>query len=228
MPANPSEVEEAIEEGVKIEFLALPKKVLSKNGTVSLENFRMKLGDPDASGRRRADVIKGSEFSVDVDTIITAVGQRPEIPRQFEVRIGPANTIVVDTETLATSKEGVFAAGDAITGPASVVQAIAVAKTAAIAMDKYLGGKGLLPIEEVRVNEPTSRHTFLERWQEKREVEVPIVDGGVRVSVEKKRAEMPRRAIEDRLRGFDEVELGLTKEMAMAEGQRCWRCDLEE
>jgi NADPH-dependent glutamate synthase beta subunit-like oxidoreductase len=211
MPANPSEVEEAIEEGVKIEFLASPKKVLSRNGTVSLENFRMKLGDPDASGRRRTDPIKGSEFSVDVNTIIIAIGQRPDIPGQFEFRIGPANTIVVDTETLATSKEGVFAAGDAVTGPASVVQAIAVARMAAIAIDKYLGGKGLLPIEEVRVNEPTSRHTFLERWQQK-----------------DKRVKMPSLSTEKRLKGFDEVELGLIEEMAIAEGQRCWRCDLEE
>lgn len=211
MPANPSEVEEAIEEGVKIEFLASPKKVLSRNGTVSLENFRMKLGDPDASGRRRTDPIKGSEFSVDVNTIIIAIGQRPDIPGQFELRIGPANTIVVDTETLATSKEGVFAAGDAVTGPASVVQAIAVARMAAIAIDKYLGGKGLLPIEEVRVNEPTSRHTFLERWQQK-----------------DKRVKMPSLSTEKRLKGFDEVELGLIEEMAIAEGQRCWRCDLEE
>ena len=211
MPANPSEVEEAIEEGVKIEFLSSPKKVLSKNGTLSLESFRMKLGEPDASGRRRADIIKGSEFGVDVDTIIVAIGQRPEIPGQFDLRIGPANTIVVDIETLATSKEGVFAAGDVVTGPASVVQAIAVARTAAIAIDKYLGGKGVLPFEEVRVNEPTSRHTFLERWQKK-----------------DKRVEMPKLSTEKRLQGFDEVELGLSEEMAVAEGQRCWRCDLEE
>ena len=170
----------------------------------------MKLGDPDTSGRRRADTIKGGEFSVDVDTIIVAVGQRPDIPRQFEFRIGPANTVVVDTETLATSKAGVFAAGDVVTGPASVVQAIAVARTATIAIDKYLGGKGLLPFEEVRVNEPTSRHTFLERWQKK-----------------DKRVEMPRLSTEKRLQGFDEVELGLSEETAMAEGQRCWRCDLE-
>jgi NADPH-dependent glutamate synthase beta subunit-like oxidoreductase len=211
MPANPSEVEEAIEEGVKIEFLAAPKKVVSKNGTLSLENFRMKLGEPDASGRRRADIIKESEFGVDVDTIIVAIGQRPEIPGQFELRIGPANTIIVDIETLATSKKGVFAAGDVVTGPASVVQAIAVARTAAIAIDKYLGGKGLLPIEEVRVNEPTSRHTFLERWQQK-----------------DKRVKMPSLSTEKRLQGFDEVELGLSQVMAVAEGQRCWRCDLEE
>jgi formate dehydrogenase beta subunit len=210
MPANPSEVEEAIEEGVKIEFLASPKKVVSKNGSLSLESFRMQLGVPDASGRRRADPIKGSEFSVDIDTIIAAVGQRPEIPRQFELRIGPANTIVVDTETMVTSKEGVFAAGDVVTGPASVVQAIAVAKTAAIAIDKYLGGEGLLPLEEIRVKEPISRHSFLERWQKN-----------------DKRVEMPKLSTEKRLQGFDEVELGLTEEMAVAEGQRCWRCDLE-
>ena len=211
MPASHSEVEEAIEEGVKMEFLASPKRVLSKNGTLSLENFRMQLGEPDASGRRRADIVKGSEFSVDVDTIIAAIGQRPEIPGPFDLRIGPANTIVVDTETLATSKEGVFAAGDVITGPASVVQAVAVARTAAIAIDKYLGGKGLLPVEEVKVSDPTSRHTFLERWQKK-----------------EKRVEMPRLATGKRLQGFDEVELGLSKAMAVAEGQRCWRCDLEE
>jgi NADPH-dependent glutamate synthase beta subunit-like oxidoreductase len=210
MPANTFEVEEAIEEGVKIEFLASPKKVLSKNGTVSLENFRMKLGDPDASGRRRADPIKGSEFSVDVDTIIVAIGQRPEIPGQFELRIGPANTIVVDTETMATSKDGVFAAGDVVTGPASVVQAIAVAKTAAISVDKYLGGEGILPIEEVKVKDLISRDTFIQRWTR-----------------ESKRVEMPSLSIEDRLKGFAEVELGLNEEMAMAEGQRCWRCDLE-
>ena len=211
MPANPSEVEEAIEEGVKIEFLASPKKVLSKNGTVSLENFRMKLGEPDASGRRRADPIKGSEFSVDIDTIIVAIGQRPEIPGQFELRIGPANTIVVDTETMATSKDGVFAAGDAVTGPASVVQAIAVARTAAIAINKYLGGKGVLPIEEIKVKDLISRDTFIQRWAR-----------------ESKRVEMPSLPVEERLQGFDEVELGLNEEMAMAEGQRCWRCDLEE
>jgi NADPH-dependent 2,4-dienoyl-CoA reductase/sulfur reductase-like enzyme len=211
MPASHSEVEEAIEEGVKMEFLAAPKKVLGKNGTLSLESFRMKLGEPDASGRRRADIVKGSEFSVDVDTIIVAVGQRPEIPEKFDLRIGAANTVVVDVETLATSKKGVFAAGDVVTGPASVVQAIAVARTAAIAIDKYLGGKGLLPVEEVKVSDPTSRHTFLERWQQK-----------------DKRVEMPKLATGKRLQGFDEVELGLSQAMAVAEGQRCWRCDLEE
>ena len=211
MPASHSEVEEALEEGVKMEFLASPKRVVSRNGALLLENSRMQLGEPDASGRRRADIIKGSEFSVDVDTIIVAIGQRPDIPAQFDLRIGPANTIVVDTETLATSKKGVFAAGDAVTGPASVVQAVALARTAAVAIDKYLGGNGILPFEELKLKDLTSRETFVQRWTR-----------------ESKRVEMPTLAVKDRLKGFGEVELGLSQEMAIAEGQRCWRCDLEE
>jgi len=118
---------------------------------------------------------------------------------------------VADPETLATSKGGVFVAGDAATGPASVVEAIAQAKKAAISIDKYIGGKGVLPVKEIKVKEPTSRYTFIER-----------------LAKERRRVKMPTLSIEARLRGFDEVELGLTKEMAVAEGQRCWRCDLEE
>ena len=229
MPADPEEVEEAIKEGVKIEFLAAPRKVFSKNGAVALENIRMKLGAPDASRRPRPEPIEGSEFKVDVDSVIAAIGQAPKVPEQFNIEIGRfGNVIVAEGDTFATSKEGIFAAGDAVTGPASVVEAVGAAKKAAISIDKHLGGKGVLPVEEIKVKEPTSRHTFLERWQEKREVEVSIVDGSVSVSVEKKRTEMPCLPIEDRLRGFDEVELGLTKEMAIAEGQRCWRCDLEQ
>jgi pyruvate/2-oxoglutarate dehydrogenase complex dihydrolipoamide dehydrogenase (E3) component len=228
MPANDIEIEEALKEGVKIEFLAAPTKVFSKNGTVTLENIRMKLGAPDASGRPRPEPIKGSEFKTDADTVIAAIGQRPVVPGQFNIEIGKGDVVVADATTMATSKEGVFAAGDAVSGPASVVAAIRGAKKAAISIDKYLGGKGILPVEEVKVKEPTSRHTFLQRWEEKRGVEVPVVDGSVSITVEKKRAEMPTIPVEKRLKGFDEVELGLTKETAIAEGQRCWRCDLEQ
>ena len=211
MPANPEEIEEAIKEGVKIEFLAAPKRVLSKDKALTLENIRMKLGVPDASGRPRPEPIEGSEFKVDLDSVIAAIGQRPVVPKQFELEIGRGNVIVADTETMTTSKEGIFAAGDAVIGPASVVEAIRTAKNAAIAIDKYLGGEGVLPIEEIKVKEPISRHTFMERQTKKGQ-----------------RPEMPSLPIEDRLRGFDEVELGLTEGMAIAEGQRCWRCDLEQ
>jgi NADPH-dependent glutamate synthase beta subunit-like oxidoreductase len=211
MPADAVEVEEAIKEGVKIEFLAAPKKVFSKNGAVTLENIRMKLGAPDASGRPRPEPIEGSEFKVDVDSVIAAIGQRPDVPKQFELETGKGNIIVADPDTMATAKEHVFSAGDAVTGPASVVEAVRTGKQAAISIDKSLGGKGVLPIEEIKVKDLTSRRTFIERQAE-----------------ESKRVEMPSLSVEDRLKGFDEVELGLTEEMAIVEGRRCWRCDLEE
>ncbi len=211
MPADAVEVEEAIKEGVKIEFLAAPKKVFSKNGAVTLENIRMKLGAPDASGRPRPEPIEGSEFKVDVDSVIAAIGQRPDVPKQFELETGRGNIIVADPDTMATAKEHVFSAGDAVTGPASVVEAVRTGKQAAISIDKSLGGKGVLPIDEIKVKDLTSRRTFIERQAE-----------------ENKRVEMPSLSVEDRLKGFDEVELGLTEEMAIVEGRRCWRCDLEE
>lgn len=211
MPADAVEVEEAIKEGVKIEFLAAPKKVFSKNGAVTLENIRMKLGAPDASGRPRPEPIEGSEFKVDVDSVIAAIGQRPDVPKQFELETGRGNIIVADPDTMATAKEHVFSAGDAVTGPASVVEAVRTGKQAAISIDKSLGGKGVLPIDEIKVKDLTSRRTFIERQAE-----------------ESKRVEMPSLSVEDRLKGFDEVELGLTEEMAIVEGRRCWRCDLEE
>lgn len=210
MPANASEVEEAIKEGVKIEFLAAPTKVFSKNGAVTLENIRMKLGAPDASGRPRPEPIQGSEFNVDVDSVIAAIGQRPEIPKEFKLEIGRGNVIAADAETMTTSQKAVFAAGDAVSGPASVVEAVRTGKNAARAIDKHLGGNGILPIEEVKVKDLTSRETFVQRW-----------------ATESKRVEMPSLSVKDRLKGFDEVELGLSEEMAIAEGKRCWRCDLE-
>jgi pyruvate/2-oxoglutarate dehydrogenase complex dihydrolipoamide dehydrogenase (E3) component len=120
------------------------------------------------------------------------------------------NVLETDSKTLATSRPGIFAAGDAVTGPASVVEAIGAGRKAAISIDKYLGGEGMLKVEEIKVKEPTSRHTFLERLKERSRPTVPTIPPAQRVL------------------SFDEVELGLTEEIAMAEGERCWRCDLEQ
>ena len=166
MPASPYEVEEALHEGVKIEFLAAPTKVFSQNGAISLEAIRMKLGAPDASGRPRPEPIPGSEFRLDCDAVIAAIGQRPEIPEQFDLVTQKGNVLETDSKTMATSRAGIFAAGDVVTGPASVVEAIGTGKKAAISIDKYLGGEGILKVEEIKVKEPTSRHTFLERLKE--------------------------------------------------------------
>jgi thioredoxin reductase len=111
--------------------------------------------------------------------------------------IDKGEVLEVDPHTLATSRGKVFAAGDVITGQVSVISAIGLGKRAAMSIDRYLGGKGVLKTEEIRTEEPTSRHTFIERRE-----------GGKRPRVEKGK--------------------GLTKEQAIAEGKRCWRCDLEE
>jgi NADPH-dependent glutamate synthase beta subunit-like oxidoreductase/ActR/RegA family two-component response regulator len=210
MPASPHEVEAALHEGVKIEFLAAPTRVFSKDGAISLEAIRMKLGAPDASGRPRPEPIPGSEFLIDCDAVVAAIGQRPEIPEQFDLVTQRGNVLETDSKTLATSRPGIFAAGDAVTGPASVVEAIGAGRKAAISVDKYLGGEGMLKVEEIKVKEPTSRHTFLERLKERSRPMVPTIPPAQRVL------------------SFDEVELGLTEEIAMAEGERCWRCDLEQ
>lgn len=207
MPANPEEVHDALTEGINIEFLAAPSRIATQNGKVALECVRMQLGEMDASGRRQPEPIKGSEFTTTFDTIIAAVGQRPDIPQQFNISAGRGNTIKVDPDTLAASKEGVFAGGDAVSGPASVIEAIAAGRQAAISIDKYLGGSGNID-----------------------EVLAPL-EGAVaplEETEEKYRPEMPALPVEQRLNNFYQVEKGYTDEMAIEEATRCLRCDLEE
>ena len=207
MPASAEEVKEALEEGVQIYFLAAPSRIFSRNGRVELESIRMELGAMDSSGRRRPEPIKGSEFAMSFDTIIAAIGQHPEIPHQFNLATGRGNAIQADPDTLVTSREGVFAGGDAVTGPASVIEAIAAGRRAAISIDKYLGGSG--DIDET-LAPPEEAMAPLEEAEEKR------------------RPEMPTLPDKQRLSGFDQVELVYTDEMAIEEAERCLRCDLEE
>jgi len=207
MPASAEEIEGAIAEGVKIEFLVAPSRIARKNGKIELHSLRMKLGAIDASGRPRPEPIEGSEFALSFDTIIAAVGQRPEIPAQFNLTLERGNTIQVDPETLATSQEGVFAGGDAKSGPASVIEAIADGRQAAISIDKYLGGKG--DIDET-LAPPEGVVEPLGEAEEERRVEVPALP------------------VDERLKSFKLVELGLDEETAIREAKRCLRCDLEE
>lgn len=210
MPANASEIEEALREGVKIEFLVAPTRVFDREGGVRLECIRMRLGAPDASGRPRPEPIEDSEFQVDVDLLIAAIGQHPEVPQVFGLRTGRGNVLAVHRDAMDTSRRGVFAAGDAVDGPSSVVEAIGSGKRAAVSVDRYLGGEGVLPDNEVSWRDLSARETFIDRW-----------------AAADRRVEMPSLPVEERVRGFEEVELGLTEEMARVEGRRCWRCDLE-
>ncbi|MFQ6099015.1 MAG: FAD-dependent oxidoreductase, partial [Armatimonadota bacterium] len=147
MPARPeSEIDDTEEEGVRIEYLVAPVRIIGENGYVTgVELQRMELGEPDESGRRRPVPIEGSEFTVEVDMILPAIGQEPDanwIPDGLEAdsRWG---TLKVDDLTLETNIPGVFAGGDLVRGPDTVIWAIAQGKEAAVSIDRYLRGEDI-------------------------------------------------------------------------------------
>jgi len=212
MPANEWEVQEAEKEGVKIHYLAAPTKIFGENGRVSgMECIRMRLGEPDSSGRRRPIPIEGSEFIIDVDTVIPAIGQSPDLsflPEGNGLEVTRWGTLAVDPDTLATTRPGVFAAGDAVTGPATVIQAIAAGKEAAISIDRWLRGVDL---------------------KEGRKVERRLVDTTEKVELPKgmrkvRRQQMPKLPVDTRITGFEEVELGFDEKAAIKEAERCLNC----
>jgi len=207
MPARPEEVDAALEEGVKIVFLAAPIGISRENEQLKLTCTRLELGELDASGRRRPIPIKGSELSTDFDSIIVAIGQVTDIPDQFNLQTDRGNALQVDASTLATDRQGVYAGGDAATGPASVIEAIAAGRKVAISIDKYLGGKGV--IDETFVAE---ERVAAQPWEESI-LEIP-------------RQQMPVLDSTECVKSFNVVELGFTKEMAQREAERCLRCDL--
>jgi len=208
MPASAEEIEDAIEEGVKINFLAAPSKISRENGMVRMECIRMQLGEPDASGRRRPEPIEGSEFVMEFDTIIAAIGQRPDIPAEFTLQTGRGNTLVVDSNTLTTNREGIFAAGDVVSGPDAVIGAIAGGRKAAEAIDKYLRGNGV--IDEILV-EPEELIPYLGHDED---------------FAYSPRARMPKLPMGQQLDNFSEIELGFSEETAIAEAERCLKCPL--
>ena len=207
MPASPEEVEGALEEGVKIAFLTAPNKIWNENGIAKLECIRMELGEPDASGRRRPVPIKDSEFVTDYNTVIAAIGQGTEIPGGFKVAAERGNVIKTDASSV-TSRQGVFAGGDAASGPGLVIEAIAAGRNGAIAIDKYLRGSGVISEELAPVEEPKP---CLGRG-----------DGYAKLQREK----MPCLEAEKRPGNFSEIELGYEEEAAVKEATRCLQCDL--
>lgn len=209
MPASAAEVEAALEEGIKIEYLVAPTKIMGDDSKVRVEFTRMNLGAPDASGRPRPEPIPGSEFTIDVDFIIAAIGQSPNIPEAFGLSIKRGNVLKVDS-FLTTSREGVFAAGDAVLGPASVIEAIAQGKKVAESIDKYLGGSGVLQTEKAPPESLIARTDLVERLKERQRPATLCISMDVRNN------------------SFSEVELGLSEEMTIEEGKRCLRCDLEQ
>lgn len=142
MPANPWEIEEAEKEGVKISYLAAPVEILGENGkVVGMKCTRMKLGKLDASGRRRPVPIEGSEFVIEADVIVPSISQQPDLSFLHEghgLSINRWNSFDIDSRTMQTNRPEIFAGGDSVTGPATVIEAIAAGHQAANSIEKFL------------------------------------------------------------------------------------------
>ncbi|MBU4400647.1 MAG: FAD-dependent oxidoreductase [Planctomycetes bacterium] len=214
MPAYEEEIEAAREEGVKIEVLVSPQKLFAKDGRLDgMECIRNRLGKLDAGGRPRPVPEPGTEFAVHMDTLIVAIGEQPagEILAAAGLELNKNGSIKIDPKTFRTSRDGVFAGGDVATGPATVVDAIAAGKKAAEVIDRYLRGESLTVPPEVKLP-----RVFIE----------PAV-------VDEEQQETARRAKvrsippEARRKNFAAVEKTLSEEEAVAEAQRCLRCDLQ-
>lgn len=207
MTAITEEVDEAIEEGVEMLFQVLPFKLVGKNDDVSLECLRTELGEPDKSGRPRPLAVKGSEFSMECDLVIAAIGQTHEIPDRFGITLNRDSLLEVDNETMTTSRKGIFAGGDITTGPTSIIEAIASGRRAAVSIDKYLGGEGDIDITEALASSEGEIKHFMPDLTLTRVV-------------------TPKILPKERINSFSVVEGHLTEEGAVTEAKRCLRCDL--
>ncbi|UCC62339.1 MAG: FAD-dependent oxidoreductase, partial [Anaerolineae bacterium] len=206
MPAEPWQVEEAEEEGIHFHYLAAPVRALGQDGVLTgLECIRMELGEPDGSGRRRPVPIAGSEFTLECDILLVAVGQTVDTPFE-DLSLARRGTYVADPVTLQTSVPGVFAGGDAVSGPASVIEAIAAGQRAAESILRYIEGEDL---SLGRTTEDPDL-SVIEYYTPDQPMQRP-------------RAQMPRLSLADRS-GFAEVDLGFTQEQAVAEAERCLSC----
>ena len=213
MPAADVEIEAAEAEGIQIMLLTAPTRVIVEGGKVkAMECVKMKLGAPDASGRPRPEAIPGSEFTIEADTIIPALGQSPNLTFAGDPGIAATGrgTVKVDEASLLTSAAGVFACGDAVTGPLMVVDAMASGRRAAASINLHLAGEPLPVTAEPTVEPVRPGPEEIDELKE-RFPAMPRL----------KMAELPA---DTRTGSFAEVELGFTPEQAMEEAKRCLAC----
>lgn len=208
MPAHLEEIEEAEYEQVEMNCLVNPVRIIGEDGKVTgIECVEIKGGEFDNSGRRKPREVKESNFVINADVVVSAVGQSvDESFNQGEVQVELAWGSRIETDQKCTTNvPWIFAGGDCVTGPATVVEAIKYGKEAASAIDIYLGGDGEV-VDKTEIN---------------REISGPILEE------EKARVKMPTILLSERKRGFKEVEKGYTEEQAVEEATRCLRCDVE-
>jgi formate dehydrogenase major subunit len=212
MPCLMEEVEAAEAEGVQIDFLVAPVRVERKGGKLSLTCQRMELGPPDKSGRASPVPIPSSEFEVQAACVIAAIGQSVDFDPLGSAQVTLSKWgIAADPRTLATNLPGVFAGGDAVTGPDLAVRAVAAGKLAAASVDQYLSGKKV-------IGAPESVNVLMGKLSEE---ELAVFLRGIEQSP---RAPMPHLAMEKRRTTFEEMELGFSLETATRESRRCLGC----
>ncbi len=211
MPALKEEIEEAINEGIKFTFLVSPLEAIGQDGhVVKLRSARMRLGSYDDTGRRKTSLIEGSEFDLDVDMVIPALGQEPEThfaEVEKNILVDPKyRTFLVDERTRMTNVPGIFAAGDDSYGPAMAADAIGDGQRVAASVDRYLGGDGVL-------------------WQ-KRTERIPHrsynEDDYIEIRKEFEQYVLP---VPERSNNFNEVERGYSRDQVTEEARHCLHCD---
>jgi len=216
MPADPVEVHDAEEEGVKFHYLCNPVRIVEKEGkVVGVECIRMELGEPDESGRRRPVPIKGSEFFIETDILIPAIGQAIDLSFLEEkdgIKTTRRSTIAVQEGTFLTSRPGVFSAGDCVTGPDVLVRAAGTGKRAAEKIDLFLRGM------EVKESEEERLESLMEKIKVYNKEEKVGISGGT------KREVLKMLPPETRKWTFEEVEKGFSIPQAQKEAERCLRC----
>lgn len=216
MPADPVEIKDAEDEEVKFHYLCNPTKIIAKEGkVVGVELIRMELGEPDQSGRRRPVPVKGSEFVIDADIVIPAIGQQLDLSFLNEadgIKATKRNTVVVDPEIFETSQPGVFSAGDCVTGPDVLVRATGNGKRAAEKIDLYLKGDKVAPSSNENF-----RNLFATLGVYNEKEHIGII-GGLHKS------HLPMLDPLERKWNFAEVEDGYTTDVAIKEAARCLRC----
>ncbi len=216
MPAFHEEIEAAIEEGVVLETLLSPARILGSDGRVSgIQCIRNELGERDNSGRRRPVPIPDSEETLSLDTLVVAIGEKPDIgdvvgEKAKGLESTKWGTLQVDPRTLVTQRPGLFAGGDVVTGSNTVVDAIAAGRKAALVIGRYLAG------EELR--QPMQRHL-----PDVLVASVATEEEHANVA----RAKVPAMTPSERACNFEEVEQAFSAETAKVEAMRCLRCDLE-
>ncbi|MEA2033643.1 MAG: FAD-dependent oxidoreductase [Euryarchaeota archaeon] len=220
MPASKEELEALEEEGIKIIFLANPTRILGSSRVEKIECVRMELGPPDESGRKRPVPVAGSEFVMDVDTVIPTIGQASDL--KFLEGSGvdtPGGRRISTSEDGRTAVDGIFAGGDAATGAATVIEAIAAGKRAALSINEYLGGEKRA---DFRVK---SEIDFLEEYETREKLNLSKHYFALKDFMDhKERGRMPELLVEERITNFNEVELGYDEAMAVEEANRCLSC----